>query len=108
MTYLLISRHPKNQENFSGTDITVEINTATDGNIDRVEVFVDDALKTTLTDRPYKTTIVLSPGKHKLYARAYRSDGKTGTTPDKFIGVGGVSWDATPTPGPTSTPVPTP
>jgi penicillin-binding protein 1C len=100
---------PQDHQNISGTTFDVELNTATDGDIDRVEVYVDDALKTTLRDRPYKTTLVLDKGTHKLYARAYRKDGKTGTTTDKHIGVGGISWDyVAPTPTPAATPTPTP
>ncbi len=91
------------KQNFSGTDVEMKLRTATDGDIDRIEIVVNDAVKTTLRDRPYETKLVLDPGKYKVYARAYRKDGKTGTTTDKYIGVGGVAWDAsspTPTPSP--------
>ncbi len=94
-------------QNFSGTEVELKLKTATDGDMDKVEIYVNDALKTTLRDRPYQTKLVLDPGKYKIYARAYRKDGKTGTTPDKRIGVGGVNWDqadASPTPSPTPTP----
>lgn len=96
------------KRNFSGNDVEIKVRTATDGDIDRVEIFVNDALKTTLRDRPFETRIVLETGRHKIFARAYRRDGKTGTTTDHYIGVGGVSWDAAASPTPSATPSPTP
>lgn len=94
-------------QNYSGNEVEMKLKTATDGDIDKVEIYVNDALKTTLRDRPFQTKLVLDPGKYKVYAKAYRKDGKTGNTTDKFIGVGGVAWDqasSTPTPSPSPTP----
>ncbi len=94
-------------QNYSGNEVEMKLRTATDGDIDKVEIYVNDAVKTTLRDRPYQTKLVLDPGKYKIYAKAYRKDGKVGTTTDKRIGVGGVAWDqadATPTPSPSPTP----
>ncbi len=97
------------RQNFSGNEVEMKLKTATDGDIDKVEIYVNDALKTTLRDRPYQTKLVLESGRYKIYARAYRKDGKTGNTTDKFIGVGGVAWDqATPSPSPSPSPTPTP
>lgn len=96
------------KQNFSGNEIELKLQTATDGDIDRVEIFVNDAAKTTLRDRPFQTKLFLDTGRYKIFARAYRKDGKTGTTPDKYIGVGGVSWEATPAPSPTASPTPGP
>lgn len=93
-----------NQQNISGNEVEIKLKTATDGDIDRVEIYLNDALKTTLTSRPYETKLVLDKGRYKIYARAYRKDGKTGTTTDQWIGVGGASWQETPTPSPTPSP----
>lgn len=96
-------------QNYSGNEVEMKLRTATDGDIDKVEIYVNDAVKTTLRDRPYQTKLVLEPGKYKIYAKAYRKDGKAGTTTDKRIGVGGIAWDqadATPTPSPSPTPTP--
>lgn len=94
------------KQNFTGNEVEMKLKTASDGEMDRVEIYINDALKTTLRDRPYETKLVLDPGKYKVYAKAYRKDGKTGTTTDQFIGVGGVAWDQSPspTPSPTATP----
>lgn len=92
------------KQNFSDGNVPVKLQVGTDGDIDHIDIYVDDAVKTTLKDRPYETTMVLNAGKHKVYAKAYRKDGKTGNTPDKLIGVGGVAWDSNPSPSPSPTP----
>ncbi len=97
------------KQNFSGNDVPLKVKTATDGDIDRVEIYVNDALKSTLRSRPYETTLHFDTAdRYKIFARAYRSDGKTGTTTDQWIGVAGASWEATPAPTPTPSPSPTP
>lgn len=93
------------KQNFQDHDVNMKVKTATDGDIDRVEIFVNDALKTTLRDRPYEKTIHFDDaGRYKIYARAYRKDGKVGTTTDHWIGVAGASWEASPSPTPSPTP----
>jgi membrane peptidoglycan carboxypeptidase len=97
------------KQNFSDHDVNMKIKTATDGDIDRVEIYVNDALKTTLRDRPYESTVHFdNAGRYKIFARAFRKDGKVGTTTDQWIGVAGASWEATPSPSPTATPTPAP
>ncbi|MEP7166519.1 MAG: transglycosylase domain-containing protein [Candidatus Woesebacteria bacterium] len=91
-------------QNISGNEVELNVKVATDGDIDRVEINVNDVVKTTLRDRPYKTKLVLDPGQYKIYARAYRKDGKIGTTGDQHIGMGGVAWDASASPSPSPTP----
>lgn len=91
---------PHDHDNISGNDVDFDITAATDGQIDRVEIYVDDALISKLTTPPYKTKITLTTGTHKIYAKAVRTDGRTGTTTDMRIGVGGVLWDFSPTPSP--------
>lgn len=100
--------NPKDHTNISGNDVDFDIDTATDGQIDHVEIYVDDAMVSKLTSPPYKTKISLSSGKHKIYAKGIRTDGKVGTTTDVNIGVGGVAWDFSPTPTPTVSPTPSP
>lgn len=102
---------PHDHDNISGNNVDMKVDAATDGSIDHVDIYVDDALKTTLRSRPFNTTLVLDGGTHKLNARGYRSDGKEGISSDVHIGVGGVNWDyvpPTPTPTPAPTPSPTP
>ncbi len=91
-------------KNISGNEVELKIRTATDGDIEKVEIYVNDALKTTLRDRPYQTKLVLDPGQYKIYAKAYRNDGKTANTGDQHIGMGGVNWDASASPSPSPTP----
>ncbi len=94
------------KQNFTNNEVEMKIKTASDGDIDRVEIYLNDALKTTLRDRPYETKLVLDSGRYKVYAKAIRKDGKTGNTTDQIIGVGNVSWDAaaSPSPSPSSSP----
>lgn len=95
---------PHDHDNISGNDVNFDLTVATDGQIDHIEIFVDDAMISKLTSPPYQTKITLSTGTHKIYAKAVRTDGRTGNTTDLRIGVGGVSWDASPSPSPTATP----
>ncbi len=95
---------PHDHDNISGNDVSFDLTAATDGKISRIEIYVDDALISSLTSPPYQTKITLSSGTHKIYAKAIREDGKTGVTTDVHIGVGGVTWDASPTPSPTASP----
>jgi hypothetical protein len=97
---------PHDQDNISGTSVPIDVSVATDGDVDHVDIYVDDVVKSTLTSRPYTTTLVLTPGAHKLNARATRKDGQVGISSDLHIGVGGVAWNATPTPAATPTPTP--
>ncbi|PWU22970.1 penicillin-binding protein [Candidatus Cerribacteria bacterium 'Amazon FNV 2010 28 9'] len=102
---------PSDQSNFSdgNSNVPISVDATTDGDIDRVEIYVDDVLTTTLRSRPYNTTLSLSHGTHKLNARAFRSsDQSEGISGDVHIGVG-VPWNYTaPTPTPTSTPTASP
>ncbi len=95
---------PHDHDNISGNDVSFDISVATDGQIDRIEIYVDDALISKLTSPPYQTKITLSTGTHKIFAKAIRTDGRSGNTTDLRIGVGGVNWDATPSPTPTASP----
>lgn len=102
---------PHDQTNFSGNSVDIDVSAASEVSIDHVDIYANDALVTTLKNRPYKTTLSLPTGKVKLTAKAVRTDGVTGTSQDVHIGVGGIPWnlpDATPTPAPTPTPSPSP
>jgi penicillin-binding protein 1C len=92
---------PDNEQNFSGTEVPVRIRVTTHSEIDAVELYVNGNKRETLKERPYEVTLVLSPGKYVLRAKAIRKDGKTGESSERKIGVGGVSWnqgETTPTP----------
>lgn len=97
--------NPGDKSNISGNEVTVEGRVISSKTVDKVEVYVDGTKRETLTERPYKTTLSISSGKHKIKIKAYLSDGKTGESGEVSIGVGGIAWDyvePTPTPATTS------
>jgi len=98
---------PENKKDYTGTSIDVSITTATEGDMDRVEVYVNGSLKETLRNKPYNTSISLPAGRYTLYAKGVRKDGKEGKTGEVRIGTGGVHWEE-PVPTPTPSPSPTP
>lgn len=111
---------PADQQNFSGTEVPIKVRVITQGEVERVEIWVDGNRRETLTNRPYETTMTLSSGKHTVKIKAWRQDGKNGESGDSRIGVGGIAWDqgeptvtpaiGLPSPSPVSgvTPTPTP
>lgn len=100
-------KSPEDHRDYSGTSIDVEVQVASEGEMDRVEIWVNNALKETLRSAPYKTTLSLPNGRYTLYAKGVRKDGKEGKTGDVRIGTGGEHWEA-PAPSPTPSPSPSP
>lgn len=101
---------PVDQQNFPGNEVPIKVRVTTQGEVDRVEVWVDGSKREMLAERPYETAINLINGPHLVKIRAYRKDGKGGESGDLRIGVGGIAWDyatVTPTsiPSPTTLPV---
>src|SRR5690606_11417187 len=94
---------PADKQNFDGEEVPVKVRVTTQGEVERVEIYVDGTRRETLTDRPYETTLKLSKGKHTLRIKARRTDGKEGESGDIRIGVKGTKWDesAEPTAAPT-------
>lgn len=104
-------KSPEHERDYSTTSIDVEVSVASEGDMDRVEIWVNGTLRETLRDKPYKTTLSLPAGRYTLYAKGIRKDGKEGKTGDVKIGTGGQHWDEpppSPSPSPSPTPTPTP
>lgn len=102
-------KRPENEKTYNETNIAVEIETFSDEKVDRVEIYVNGALRETLREKPYTTNLELPAGRYTLYAKAIRADGREGKTGDVKIGTGGVDWrEPTPSPSPSPTPTPTP
>lgn len=100
---------PKNEQDYNQTDIDVNVETVSEEDIDRVEIWVNNSFRESMNSKPYRTTLSLPAGRYTLYAKSYRKDGKSGQTGDVHIGTGGVHWEAPPpTPTPTPTPAATP
>ena len=102
---------PQDRTDYPSTSIEVKVTTATEGEMDRVEIWVNGVLKETLKSSPYITTLSLPTDRYTIFARGIRKDGKQGQTGDARIGTGGMHWEApppSPTPSPTPSPSPTP
>lgn len=92
------------QENLSNTfDVEIKAESVTD--ISKVEIYVDNDLKRTIDNAPYKTSLSLTDGIYTLKARAVDKDGNSNENSIQ-IAVGGPI--STPPPSPTTTPTPTP
>jgi len=84
---------PNNETNIDSTDVPVKARVITTGEVQKVEVYVDDKLVETMVESPYETTLSLTKGKHILKVKAYRKDGKTGEGGAIKLGVGGTKWN---------------
>ncbi|HZZ98636.1 MAG TPA: transglycosylase domain-containing protein [Candidatus Saccharimonadia bacterium] len=100
--------NPQDQHDYPDTSLNVSVDTVAQSDIDRVEIWVNDALKETLKSKPYTTTISFPAGRYKLYAKSYSTDGKMGQTGDIHIGTGGTHWQDNASPSPSPSPSPTP
>ncbi len=99
---------PDDKKTFQGEDIDIEVDAVSVDGIARVEIWVDDQKKETLTSRPYKTRVNLPKGRYEIYAKAKDNKGKDVETGKIRIGTGNESWEEpTPTPSPTNSPEPT-
>lgn len=87
---------PKNEQDYSNTDITVKVETVSEEDIDRVEIWVNGSLMETLRSKPYETKLELSPARYTIYAKSFNKDGKSGQTGDLRIGTGGTHWQEPP------------
>ncbi len=98
---------PGDKSNLTENEVRVEVRVVSDKVVSKVEIYVDGVWKTSLQERPYKTVIDMSDGKHVIKAKAILEDGKTGESGESHVGVK-IAWDyvePTPTPTPEPTPV---
>jgi membrane peptidoglycan carboxypeptidase len=104
---------PVNERNYDGNEIEVDIDVIADKSIEKVDIMVDGSRKETLTSRPFRTKINLSPGSYELRGRATLEGGEVVESGVLKIGVGGIGWDgvnlnATPVPNASPSPTPNP
>lgn len=109
----VVMEKPKDKTTYDSEEIEIEVRTYSEKKIDRVEIYVDDDRRETLKDRPYKTKIHISEGRHEIYAKAFMEGGDDEKSKTVRIGTGGADWEKeeptpTPTPKPKPTPTPTP
>jgi penicillin-binding protein 1C len=106
-------KNPQNEKKYDSEEIEVEIKADSGEGIEKIELWVDGALRETITTNEYKGKIKLTKGQHELYAKARTKSGKEKESNRVKIGTGGEDWKKpdptpTPTPTPTATPTPTP
>jgi penicillin-binding protein 1C len=101
---------PDDKKDISGEDVKVRVRTFSDKRVEKVEIWVNDSRRETLTDRPYETTLRLSKGRYRIKAIAFVEGGAQHEA-EVRIGTGGESWEAkepSPVPSPKPSPVPSP
>jgi len=99
---------PADQSQVDNNDVPFRIEARAIKDIAKIEIYIDDALKTTVNNNSFDESITLSTGVHKIKAKAYDSDKNTGET-EITIGVKTSPIPTlTPTPISSNTPIPSP
>jgi penicillin-binding protein 1C len=103
---------PENEHKYDSEDIEIEIQAASGDGIEKIELWIDGAVKETINSYQYKGTVKLGAGQHEIWAKAKSRTGKEVESNHAKIGTGGQDWKKpdptpTPTPIPTATPAPT-
>lgn len=102
-------KNPGDHSQIDDNDVLIEANAVSQVDIVKLEVFVDDVSKRTVTDQKFSERINMDKGTHTIKIRAQDAKGNSGESQVK-IGVF-VPWDyvvPTPTPIPSPTPTPSP
>lgn len=95
---------PADHEQINDNDVLVKIEGVSTAEIIKLEIFIDEALKRSVSSNKFSERINMTNGTHTLKIRAQDS---RGNVDEKEIKIGVfVPWDWTP-PTPTSTPSPT-
>ena len=101
-------KQPGNEKKYDNEDIEVEVKADSGDGIEKLEIWVNGAVKETINSNQYKGKIKLSKGQYEIWARAKSKSGKENESNHVKIGTGGEDWkkpDPTPTPTPTPTPL---
>lgn len=102
--------YPENEKNYDGEEIEVDVDVFSNKRIEKVEIVVNGEVKETLTEKPFKTRLILGSGKFEIKAKVRVEGGEEFESGTVKIGMGGVDWDweADPTPTPSPTPLTSP
>ncbi len=108
-------KQPGNERTYEGEDIEVEIKADSGDGIEKIELWVNGALRETINSNEYKGKINLPKGQYELWAKVKSKSGKENESNHVKIGTKGENWkkpdptpEPTPTPTPEATPTPTP
>lgn len=101
-------REPSNEKDYEGTEIDVEFVLVSEKEVKRFEVMVNNVVRETLSNAPYRTKLKLDPGVYEIKGRVVLADNDKVESPVSKIGVGGVSWKPAPSPSPSPSVEPSP
>jgi membrane carboxypeptidase/penicillin-binding protein PbpC len=102
--FVRLSR-PENERNYKDENIEVHIDAESADGIQKIELWVNGALRETINDRRYRGKISLPAGQYELYAVAFSRSGEQRKSNTVKIGTGGQDWKQSP---PSPSPVPSP
>ncbi len=97
---------PQDKTKIDDNNVRVEAEGKSTKDIKKMEIYIDDVLKTTTENNYLDETIVLETGIRNIKVKAYNSDNNSGEA-EISIGVK-TSWEPTNTPAPTPTVTPLP
>lgn len=90
-------KKPHDLDTIDDTSVTIEVETFTTADIDKVEIFVDGDKKKERQDKNFSETLTLSKGSHTINVKATDKRGKTS---ERAVRVGVKEPFSTPTPTP--------
>lgn len=95
-------KKPGNNQKIDSNEIEIEAEVVSNNSIEKVEFYIDNSLKETLTKKPFKIKVVLGDGIYKIKVKAKDNKDKWGEREIKI----GIKEDpkATPTPSPSPSP----
>jgi len=75
---VVLIKKPDNQSQVDSNEVSVKIEAKAVKNITKIELYVDDALKTSVNSNYFDESLNLSTGIHKIKAKAYDEDKNSG------------------------------
>lgn len=88
---------PTNGSQVTG-NVTISVDATDNVGVDKIEIYIDNVLKKTLTTSPYNYTwdsSTATNGTHTIYAKAYDAEGNVGTSNTISVSVSGGIQDTT-------------
>lgn len=96
-------KKPSDGSNFDSNNIEIEASATALENIKKMELYIDDNLKTTINGNNLKETVSLDPGEHRIKVKAFDEKDISGESTIK-VGVKTNEISLTPTSVPSPTP----
>jgi len=97
-------KQPEDKVQTDSNTVLVQADAKAVKEIKKLEIYVDDSLKTTVNGERLEETLNLSDGRHKIKVKGYDSEGRSGES-EIIIGIKVSAYE--PTQKPESSPIPT-